>query len=84
MSFASADDVYQADKNILVISAVDVGDTTFTDVSVQVQDIVSIGTNSIPNTNDVYNSANNQLTIQSVAVGVTIYKNVVVLSLIHI
>jgi len=78
MSFASADDVYQADKNILVISAVDVGDTTFTDVSVQVQDIVSIGTNSIPNTNDVYNSANNQLTIQSVAVGVTIYKNVVV------
>lgn len=52
-----ADDVYQADKNILIISAVDVGDTTFTDVSVQVKDVVSIGTSSIPNTNDIYNSA---------------------------
>ena len=49
MSFALADDVYQADKNILVISAVDVGDTTFTDVSVQVQDIVSIGMKWTPN-----------------------------------
>ena len=73
-----ADDVYQADKNILIISAVDVGDTTFTDVSVQVQDVVSIGTSSIPNTNDIYNSATNQLTIQSVTVGSSVYKNVVV------
>jgi len=73
-----ADDVYQADKNILIISAVDVGDTTFTDVSVQLQDVVSIGTSSIPNTNDIYNSATNQLTIQSVTVGSSVYKNVVV------
>jgi hypothetical protein len=73
-----ADDVYQADKNILIISAVDVGDTTFTDVSVQVQDVVTIGTSSIPNTNDIYNSATNQLTIQSVTVGSSVYKNVVV------
>jgi FG-GAP-like repeat len=73
-----ADDVYQADKNILIISAVDVGDTTFTDVSVQVQDVVSIGTSSTPNTNDIYNSATNQLTIQSVTVRSSVYKNVVV------
>ena len=78
ISSAIADDVYQADKNILIISAVDVGDITYTDVNVQVQDVVSIGTNSIPNTNDIYNSSNNQLTIQSVTVGSSVYKNVVV------
>jgi hypothetical protein len=73
-----ADDVYQADKNSLFISAVDVGDTTYTDVIIQVRDVVSIGTTSMPNTNDIYNNSNNQLTIQTVTVGTSVYRNVVI------
>ena len=74
-----AADSYDASTNILTIPLVNVNNTYYSNVKINVGVVVSVGSKdaSAP-AYDTYNATTNQLTIPEVAVGSTTYYNVVI------
>ena len=75
---ACAADSFNPANGQLSIPSVVVGSTTYNNVVVTVNSIVSVGNSPALNVVDVYNPGTNQLLIPSVSVGATNYYNVVV------
>jgi hypothetical protein len=79
LSAAQAADTYNSNSGVLSISLVKVGETFYTNVTITLSDIVSVGVASSTSLSyDSYNSVNNQLSIPTVNVGTVTYSNVVV------
>ena len=80
ISFTSANaaDIYDPKTNQLTIDAVLVGQTTYSNVVVNVGSVVSVGSGVANGTVDLYNSLNNQLIIPSVTSSIGNYTNVVI------
>jgi len=74
-----AADSYDANSNTLTIPLVNVSNTYYSNVKINVGVVVSVGSKdaSAP-AYDTYNAATNQLTIPEVTVGATTYYNVVI------
>lgn len=75
---ACAADSYNPGNGQLSIPAVMVGNTTYNNVVVTVNSVVSVGNSPALNVVDVYNPGTNQLFIPSVSAGAANYYNVVV------
>jgi hypothetical protein len=74
-----AADSYDASSNTLTIPLVNVNNTYYSNVKINVGVVVSIGSkSSSAPTYDTYNAASNQLTIPEVVVGSSTYYNVVI------
>jgi len=79
LSAAQAADSYNSNSGVLSIPLVKVGETFYTDVTITLSNIVSVGVASSTSLSyDSYNSVNNQLSIPTVNVGSLAYSNVVV------
>ena len=79
LSAAQAADSYNSSTGVLSIPLVKVGETFYTNVTMTLSDIVSVGVASSTSLSyDSYNSVNNQLSIPTVNVGTVTYSNVVV------
>ncbi len=78
LSCAHAADIYDPKTNQLKIESVLLGQTTYSNVVINVGNVVSVGSGVANGTVDLYNSLNNQLIIPSVNSSIGNYTNVVV------
>lgn len=76
--FAWAVDFYHLDSNQLSIPLVKAGDTFYSNVRIEVGDVLSVGTNELARGYDVYDIATGKLSIPLVTVGSNFYKNVTI------
>ena len=71
-------DSYNPANGVLTISKVAVGDVLYSNVSITVDKVLTVGAQAVVDSYDTYNTVNNQLSIPSVQVGAEKYYNVVI------